>query len=83
MADGMGHLAGTEAGAARLGEAAALCRSCHPLATPVPHFTNSTEGQNYVACPRISGAPFTSRNKHLTGRNVTTDETYASPEKNG
>lgn len=46
MADGMGHLAGSKAGVARVGEAAALCRSCHPLATPVPHFTTAQRDKN-------------------------------------
>lgn len=81
MADGMGHLAGTQAGAARLGEAAALCGSCHPLATPIPRFTNSMEGQKYAARPRISGAPFASRSKPLTERDVTAGDVYAPPEK--
>lgn len=81
MADGMGHLAGTQAGAARLGEAAALCGSCHPLATPIPRFTNSMEGQKYAARPRISGAPYASRSKPLTERDVTAGDMYAPPEK--
>lgn len=67
-ADGMGHLVGTYQ--SRWGGREELY---HPSATPVPP-SNNCMGDRSTCLPKNFRASFTSRNKHLIGGNVATQE---------